>query len=314
VNNPVANTLETNRRMELTKRERAQMIRDRDETRRRERRERNRDRSVYSASPDTEDERYLHEDSKARVRRASRDLRKDFSCLVINGVEIKTFNHQNVFITAFLATIKRLFEQYSEDLTPHEFLQELAIKLFSSLDQVWINIFMSQHPEPIWPEIERAFIEAFRSPDSGISSAAEYSKMYKKPLWEESVHDWFAKNQTYFNTMASINPNLVPSNMYSVMCTQISMGADKDKTGSLNRLRDVYLESWMGGNHGEILSKLLIAESSWLASNPAPKQSTKVSTANASWDDIVEYRREDSDHHSNARVNELSIYEKRLLI
>ncbi len=63
----------------------------------------------------------------------------------------------------------------------------------------------------------------------------------------------------------------------------------------------------MGGNHDSILSKLLISKSSWLASNPAPKQTTKVSTANASWDDIVEYRREDSDQRPSARVNELSI-------
>jgi hypothetical protein len=282
----VANTFETNRRMEMSKRERAPMICERDETRRRERRDRNRDRSVYSESPDTEDEQYLHEDSKARVRRASRDLRKDFSCLIVNGVKIKTFNRQTVPITAFLASIKSLFEQYSEDLTPHEFLQELAIKLFNNLDQVWINIFISQHPEPFWPEIERAFIEAFTSPDSGISSAAEYSKMYKKPLWEESVHDWFAKNQTYFNTMTSINPTLVPSNMFSVMCTKITMGADKEKAGSPNRLRDVCLEKFMGPNHGKILSELLIAESSWLASDPAPIQTTKVSTANECWVDI----------------------------
>ncbi len=61
--------------------------------------------------------------------------------------------------------------------------------------------------------------------------------------------------------MNFINPELAPSNMYATMCTKLSMEFDQDKTGSLYRMKDVYFENRMGGQHDQILGKLFLAES-----------------------------------------------------
>ena len=153
---------------ETTKRGRARekdLVRERDEKRRQERRERNRDHSVCSASPDSADERFVNEDARTRLRKATRDLRRDLREITVNGKEVKCFDRREIPITSLLATVKRLFTQYNDDIDSNAFLLELGFALFNQLDMVWINKFIKEHPDSEWTEIEQGFIQAFRSPD-----------------------------------------------------------------------------------------------------------------------------------------------------
>jgi hypothetical protein len=298
----------------MTRRERALFVKERDEKRRQERRERNADRSVYSQSPDTDEERRTHLDANTISRNAARELRKELSHLVVNGVEIKTFDRDKVPITTLLLSIKHLFEGYSEDMSSKKFLQEISVRLFSQLDQVWITHFLDTHEDPSWEEIEREFIQFFRATDSGMSSATKYATMVKKPLWEESVQDWFAKNQTYSSTMRQINPAFASDNMYMAMSTQILNGKALDRSGSLERLSQIFIEEWLGGRANEMLPKLYLAEMTWLTANPKPLPKAKVATTGG-WDDIAvwpesgstqEPQNEARDSRDRTRVNESS--------
>ena len=295
----------------MTRREKRRFLEERDEKRRQERRDRNAERSVYSQSPDSEEERRNHLDANTISRNAAKELRKELSHLVVNGVEVKTFDRDKVPITALLVLIKPLFESYSEDMDPKKFIQEISVRLFSQLDQVWITHFLESHEDPSWEDIEREFISAFKATDSGMSSATKYAMMIKKPLWEESVQDWFAKNQTYSATMRQINPAFLADNMYMATSSQLLNGKAQDKTGSLDRLSQVYIEEWLAGRANTMLPKLYLAEMTWLTANPKPTPKARVATTGG-WDDVevwpgsVTSQEPRSEPREQIRVNESS--------
>ena len=60
--------------------------------------------------------------------------------------------------------------------------------------------------------------------------------------------------------MRQINPAFLADNMYMTMSTQLLNGKALDKTGSLERLSQVYIEERLGGHTNTMLPKLYLAE------------------------------------------------------
>ncbi len=76
----------------------------------------------------------------------------------------------------------------------------------------------------------------FQTGDSETTVAAEYGAMVKKPLSEESLHDWVAVNDRLIGKLKAINPKLTPSTPYPGMLSQLQLESKLDSSETLNRI------------------------------------------------------------------------------
>jgi len=152
-------------------------------------------------------------------------------------------------ISALLRRLKVLWDKYAELMGESEFLLEMANKLFNQNDYQWVSMFLiNSQNDLIWNAVQVAFTQVFQNRDSGTAAAAKYGAMVKKPLSEESIHDWVAINDRLVGRLKAINPKLAPSTPYPAMLSQLQLGSKLDSSGSLNRIRDVFLEEFNTGD------------------------------------------------------------------